>query len=99
MMRVLGSERRWPGSPAASSRLAIDAAWPIQMVLIGFRRYCARQPYGHVKAGECTDAGALVGGHRYISRIKQQHMFMYGIVGRACGADRGIPHLCMNKHA
>ena len=41
MMRVLGSERRWPGSPAASSRLAIDAACPMQMVLIGFLRYCA----------------------------------------------------------
>ena len=50
MMRVLGSDRRWPSSPAASSRLAIDAACPMQMVLIGFRRYCEdRQLSYHVK--------------------------------------------------
>lgn len=40
MMRLLGRERRWPGSPAASSRLAMLAACPMQMVLMGFRRYC-----------------------------------------------------------
>lgn len=40
MMRLLGRERRWPGSPAASSRLAMLAACPMQMVLMGFRKYC-----------------------------------------------------------
>jgi len=41
MMRECGKERRWPGSPAHSSREAIDAAWPTHSVLTGFRMYCA----------------------------------------------------------
>ena len=39
-MRALGSALRLPAAPAASSRLAIDAAWPTQNVATGQRRHC-----------------------------------------------------------
>ena len=40
MMRLLVSATRIPGSPAASRKLPIDAAWPMQTVLIFGRMYC-----------------------------------------------------------
>ena len=40
MMRELGSERRCPVSPAASSSEAMEAAWPTHSVLMGLRMYC-----------------------------------------------------------
>jgi hypothetical protein len=40
MMRELGSARRSPGSPAASSSDAMEAAWPTQSVWMGQRTYC-----------------------------------------------------------
>lgn len=43
MMRLLGSERRSRGSPAARSSDAMDAACPMHVVCTGLRRYCMQQ--------------------------------------------------------
>ncbi len=40
MIRLLVSATRMPGSPAASRKLPIDAAWPMHTVLILGRIYC-----------------------------------------------------------
>lgn len=40
MMREWGRDLRCPGSPAASSSEAMEAAWPMQSVLMGLRTYC-----------------------------------------------------------
>ena len=40
MMRLLGSDMRCPVSPAHSSRLAMDAAWPMHRVEMGLLTYC-----------------------------------------------------------
>ena len=39
-MRELGSEKRLPLVPAASSTAAIDAAWPMQIVCTSGRMNC-----------------------------------------------------------
>src|SRR5260221_13936909 len=40
MIRELGSAMRMPGSPAASRKLPIEAAWPMQTVDTFGRIYC-----------------------------------------------------------
>ena len=40
MIRLLVSATRIPGSPAASRKLPIDAAWPMHTVLTFGRMYC-----------------------------------------------------------
>ena len=40
MIRAFGRAKRLPLAPAHSSRLPIEAAWPMQTVLTGLRMYC-----------------------------------------------------------
>ena len=40
MIRALGSAMRIPGSPAASRKLPIEAAWPMHTVETLGRMYC-----------------------------------------------------------
>ena len=40
MMRAFGRATRWPGSPAQSSKLPIEAAMPMQTVVTGLLMYC-----------------------------------------------------------
>lgn len=50
IMRELGSERRCPACPAASSSEAIEAAWPTHSVLMGLRMYCDHTGQGIINS-------------------------------------------------